>query len=65
MNFGVISIQMLRPRNWMRYQKYVSVFVCVCVCMYEKRFKDTLVCSNIKKLKNHQKRKLGVTSEVK
>ena len=66
-NFGVISIQVLRPRNWMRYQKCVSVCVCVHACMYEKRFKDTLVCSNIKKLKkNHQKRKLeGVTSEVK
>lgn len=70
-NFGVVSIQMLRPRNWMRYQKCVSVFVFVCMCVcggvYEKRFKDTLVCSNIKKLKkNHQKRKLeGATSEVK
>ena len=46
----------------------VCVYVCVCVGgVYEKRFKDTLVCSNIKKLKkNHQKRKLeGATSEVK
>lgn len=36
----------------------------VCVRMYEKRSKDTLVCSNIKKLKNHQEKKTRRTSEV-